>query len=111
MKKVLTIITKYDIMIIESEVINMNNVVKIGYNEFGTKEILYRITMKTKENKKLYLTEDFWCGKNAEKLICKWTFNRMDALWFETFESVTEFAKDYFKKFKNYEIESFEEIF
>lgn len=88
----------------------MNNILKIGYNEFGTKENFYRITMITKGNKKLYLCEGSWYGKNAEKLNCSWTFKKMDAIWFETLKQAEEFAKSYFKNFKNYMIESFVEI-
>ena len=97
-------------MNIESEVINMNKVVEIGFNEYATMENFYRITMLTKDNKKLYLTEDYWCGKNAEKLVCKWTFTKANALWFETLQQAENFAKDYFKNFSKYNIEGFSEI-
>ena len=88
----------------------MNKVVEIGFNEYATMEDFYRITMLTKDNKKLYLTEDYWCGKNAEKLVCKWTFAKANALWFETLKQAEEFAKDYFKNFTQYKIEGFSEI-
>ena len=110
LKKSLTIIKNYGRISTESEVINMNNVVKIGCNEYGTLENFYRITMRTKNGKKLYLTEDKWVGKKAEKLLCKWVFEKNNALWFESLENAKQFTKDYFKNFVNYEIEGFVEI-
>ena len=64
------------------------------------------ITMKTKEGKTLYLSEDKWVGKNQEKLLCKWTFNKQEALGFETEKEAENFAKDYFKNFTNWGYDS-----
>lgn len=55
------------------------------------------ITMKTKEGKTLYLSEDRLTKQ--DKLICKWTFNKQEALGFETEKEAENFAKDYFKNF------------
>lgn len=55
------------------------------------------ITMKTKEGKTLYLSEDR--VTKQDKLICKWTFNKQEALGFETEKEAENFAKDYFKNF------------
>lgn len=64
--------------------------------------IFYRITMKTYDNKKLYLKASI--GNS-----CEWTFNRQDAIWFESDKDAQEFASKYFKNFSNYEIEQFVE--
>ena len=60
----------------------------------------YRIIMKTYDGKKLYLKDGV--GKS-----CEWTFNKQEALWFETNKEAEDFAKQYFKNFSNYEIEDF----
>ena len=63
----------------------------------------YRIIMKTYDNKKLYLKDGI--GNS-----CEWTFNKHDAIWFETEKEAQIFAKKYFKNFNNYEIENFNEV-
>lgn len=88
----------------------MKNVVEIGYNEIGIQENFYRIVMYTKNGKKLYLVEDKWIGKNAEKLLCKWEYTKHNALWFDSLAQAKKFAEDYFKNFINYKIEGFTEI-
>lgn len=62
------------------------------------------ITMKTKEGKTLYLSEDR--VTKQDKLICKWTFNKQEALGFETEKEAENFAKDYFKNFTNWGYDS-----
>lgn len=47
-------------------------------------EAFYRVIMKTKTGKKLYLREHTWYGKNVEKINCSWEFTPENALWFET---------------------------
>ena len=64
------------------------------------KEYFTLITMKTKNNKTLYLTDD--------KYGYKWTFEKANAIWFETEQDAEKFCKNYFKKFKNYEFMTFE---
>ena len=55
------------------------------------------ITMQTKTGKTLYLKEGI--GKAFE-----WTFDRSEAIWFETIEEAEKFANKYFKNFKDYKI-------
>lgn len=62
------------------------------------------ITMKTKEGKTLYLSEDKVLNNN--KLLCKWTFNKNEALGFETEKEAENFAKDYFKNFNDWGYDS-----
>lgn len=62
------------------------------------------ITMKTKEGKTLYLSEDKILKSN--KLLCKWTFNKNEALGFETEKEAENFAKDYFKNFNDWGYDS-----
>lgn len=64
------------------------------------------IKMQTKEGKNLYLAEDKLIGKNKKKLLCKWTFDKNEALGFETEKQANDFAKDYFKNFKNWEFDN-----
>ena len=85
----------------------IKSIIQMPYGEMLYKDLMYRITMKTRDNKKLYLSEDHWYGKNAEKISCKWTFTANDALWFETQEDAQDFCRDYFKNFDRYEIENF----
>lgn len=66
------------------------------------------ITMETKNGKKLYLAEDKWVGKNKEKIVCKWTFDKNEALGFETEKDAKNFANEYFKNFTNYSLEWWE---
>ena len=71
-------------------------------------EAFYKVIMKTKTGKKLYLREHTWYGKNAKKINCSWEFTPENALWFETEKQALDFCKDYFKNFTKYEIEYFE---
>ena len=63
-------------------------------------EIFYEITMNTKGGKPLHLAAD-----NGNS--CKWVFDRTNSIWFNTLEEAQKFAKQYFKNFKNYNIEEF----
>ncbi len=85
----------------------INKVIEMPFGEVLYKDIFYRITMKTKGGKKLYLCENSWYGKNGEKINCRWEFTKANALWFETEKDAQDFCKDYFKNFTNYEIENF----
>lgn len=60
------------------------------------------VTMKTKTEKKLYL-------KSGKGNAVEWTFDKQDAIWFQTEEEAEKFCKNYFKNFKNYEIETIKE--
>lgn len=60
------------------------------------------ITMKTKTDKILYAKAGH--GKSIE-----WTFDKKDAIWFQTEEEAEKFCKNYFKNFKDYEIETIKE--
>ena len=60
------------------------------------------ITMKTKTGKKLYL-------KSGKVNAVEWTFDKQDAIWFQTEEEAEKFCKNYFKNFKDYEIETIKE--
>lgn len=64
-------------------------------------DTFYSITMKTKNNKKLYLKE----GKGNS---LEWTFNRDECIWFELEQQAINCAKNYFKNFNNWFIEEFE---
>lgn len=85
----------------------IKNIIEMPFGEVLYRDIFYRIIMKTKAGRKLYLCENSWYGKNAEKINCKWEFTKANALWFETKEDAINFCKDYFKNFDNYEIEDF----
>lgn len=63
-------------------------------------DIFYVVTMKTCNNKKLYLACDI--GNS-----CKWIFDKSEACWYNTYKEAEDFCKSYFKNFKNYIIESF----
>lgn len=60
------------------------------------------ITMKTKTGRTLYAKAGH--GKSIE-----WTFDKQDAIWFQTEEEAEKFCKNYFKNFKDYEIETVKE--
>lgn len=60
------------------------------------------ITMKTKTDRTLYAKAGH--GKSIE-----WTFDKQDAIWFQTEEEAEKFCKNYFKNFKDYEIETIKE--
>ena len=60
------------------------------------------VTMITKTGKKLYL-------KAGNGNAVEWTFDEQDAIWFQTEEDAENFCKNYFKNFKDYEIESVKE--
>lgn len=62
------------------------------------KEYFYIITMKTKENTKLYLAADI--GNS-----CKWLFDKNESIWFETYQDAEKFSNQYFKNFNKYTIE------
>jgi hypothetical protein len=85
----------------------MNLQERLPSGEILNRDVFYRVTMKTKGGKKLYLCENSWYGKNAEKINCKWEFTKANALWFETKREAERFCKEYFKNFDNYEIEDF----
>lgn len=63
----------------------------------------YTLTMKTYNNKTLYLKSGIGNG-------CEWTFNKQEAIWFETDKEAIEFAKQYFKNFDKYQVEGLEEV-
>jgi hypothetical protein len=67
------------------------------------KEYFYVITMKTKNGKTIYL------GEQGNKL--GWSFDYDEAIWFETLEDSENFARDYFKYFKNWEIKEIYIVF
>lgn len=70
------------------------------------REIFYRIVMKTKSGKKLYLKcTDIYTN---DKIRCEWEFSSENAIWFDTDTQAEKFCNMYFKNFKNYEIEEFE---
>lgn len=57
----------------------------------------FTLNMTTKNGKKLYMGTE---GKEF-----KWTFNKQDAIWFELPQDVENFAKSYFKEFKNWYVD------
>lgn len=59
------------------------------------------ITMKTKTGKILYAKAGH--GKSIE-----WTFDKKDAIWFQSEADAKNFCKEYFKNFKDYEIQNIE---
>lgn len=63
-------------------------------------DIFFRIIMKTKDGKTLYLKAGI--GKS-----CKWDFDKNEAIWFETLNQAENFVNTYFKNFKNYTIQKF----
>lgn len=70
-------------------------------------EIFYRVIMKTKTEKKLYLRcADIYSN---DKVRCEWEFSSENAIWFDTEQDAERFCKSYFKNFTNYEIEEFEQ--
>ena len=71
-------------------------------------EDFYIITMKTNKDKKLYLS--VWDGKP------EWTFNKSKACFWDFEDQALDFAKRWFKNFKDWEVEEvrvniYEEIF
>lgn len=64
------------------------------------KEQFSVITMKTKNNKVIYLGE--------QGSLLGWTFDYNEALWFNTNDEAESFARDYFKNFKDWEIKTIE---
>lgn len=66
------------------------------------KEQFSLITMKTKNNKIIYLGEQ---GNTIG-----WSFDYNDAFWFNTNEEAEKFAKDYFKHFSEWEIKTIEYV-
>ena len=88
------------------------NEVLIGYNEYGSLKTFFVITMKLKNGKKLYLQHEKDIIKNKKWVgdICKWVAYKSEALYFDTFKNAEDYAKNYFKNFKDYSIESFNEI-
>lgn len=85
----------------------MKSIIELPTKELVYRDLFFRVIMKTRNGKKLYLCEDSWYGKNAEKIKCKWEFSSVNALWFETEENAQDFCKEYFKNFDRYEIEDF----
>ena len=83
----------------------MNNICEPIYSE-----CFFRIIMRAKTGKKLYLKEDHLYGKNKEKVNCSWSLSWQDCIWFKTEQDAKDFANNYFKNFKNYEVEGFEYI-
>ena len=73
----------------------------------GRKEYFYRIVMNTLSGKKLYLKAGKCIG---DKMNCEWEFTNENAIWFDTHKEAENFAKDYFKNFKEYKIEEFSYI-
>lgn len=65
--------------------------------EFLSDEVFYVITMQTYDGRRLYLKSD-----DAYKK--EWTFNKGEAIWFETYTEAEAFANKWFKNFKNWEI-------
>lgn len=61
----------------------------------------YVISMKTKNNKIIYLGE----GKNNN---LEWTFDRDESIWFENEYQAKDFATDYFINFDKWFIQEFE---
>lgn len=68
------------------------------------KEEFYLITMIAKNGKKLYLKAS---DKPLKKdtTIFEWSFDKKNAIWWNTFNETEKFAKNYFKNFKKWEIE------
>ena len=65
----------------------------------------YGITMKTKKGQTLYLK----CSSrevkgDPYKVLFDWTFNVEEACLWESDDECERSAKDYFKKFNNYEV-------
>lgn len=67
--------------------------------------VFYGITMKTKKGQTLYLKCSDRETKNPYKTLFDWTFNIDEACLWEDDTVVEEFARGYFKNFKNYNIE------
>ena len=47
--------------------------------------------------------------KSGKGNAVEWTFDKQDAIWFQTEEEAEKFCKNYFKNFKDYEIETIKE--
>lgn len=65
------------------------------------KDIFYVISMLTKTNKIIYLKSNI--GNSME-----WTFDIQESVQFERQADAEEFAKHYFKNFKNYKVTQIE---
>ncbi len=60
-------------------------------------EIFYTVTMKTKEEKTLYLS--MWDGSP------KWTFDFNEACYWDSEETARKFSKGWFKNFTGWQVE------
>ena len=76
-------------------------------------DLMYVITMKAKSGKTLYLRhiKDIYKRNGEITEICKWVTDRNESTYFETEKKAREYAENYFKNFKNWEITEFEYIY
>lgn len=65
--------------------------------DFELSDVAYGITMLTQTNKKLYLM--------ASGDSYSWSFAPSDAIWFQTADQATKFAKKYFTNFNDWNVE------
>lgn len=61
-------------------------------------DTFFIIKMNTRNNKNLYLV----CDKGNSM---RWSFNKNEACWFNTFYDARKFAERYFKTFEDWHIE------
>lgn len=66
--------------------------------------VFYGITMKTRNNKTLYLKCSSRESKNPYKVLFDWTFDKSEACLWEADHECEKFAKEYFRNFSGYKI-------
>lgn len=59
------------------------------------------ICMKTRKGKKMYLC----CGDTLDSFV--WKFDKAESCMFNTEEQAEKFAKNYFKNFQGWELDSY----
>lgn len=67
------------------------------------KDTFYLVAMTTKNGKTLYLKASDGYSNQFE-----WTFDLQEGMWFPTEYETEQFAKKYFKNFKNWFIKEYE---
>ena len=66
------------------------------------REDFVAIAMVNKKGRKMYLKAS---DKPSKNVVCEWSFDYNEAIWFNTDSEAEKFAKQYFKSFANWCLE------
>ena len=66
------------------------------------REDFVAIAMINKQGRKMYLKAS---DKPFKGVVCEWSFDYNEAIWFNTDSEAEKFAKQYFKSFNNWCLE------